>query len=295
MLLKKLKFIAKKIKVFVMFLYKAGENLVNHDGVEHSGYMAFITLLSFFPFLVFLMSFTSFIGKSEHGREIISLMINNMPKDLILSLKPRINEITNGQPNNLLTISIIGIIWTSSSSVEGLRTILNRIFEIHTPPVYILRRLLSIFHFFVISAIMILSMFMLWVVPTIYSKLSHIEYIKSFINIHEHIDIGFFAPLWENVHEMALNVIIFISILLLYYSIPNKKLKIKTLIPGSVIAAFLLKVTGRLLSEYVSDFAQVSVVYGGLAGVVVSLLFFYIINIIFIYGAEINKLIINKV
>ena len=149
------------IKNIISLHVKAGFNLVKHDGVEHAGYMAFITLLSFFPFIIFLMAVTGFIGKSDHGRELIYLLLSGMPADLIQAIKPRIEEIISVPPSSLLTISIFGIIWTSSSTVEGIRTILNKIYNLSSPPAYIWRRLLSILQFFIITAVLLLSMFLL--------------------------------------------------------------------------------------------------------------------------------------
>ena len=118
--------IFNNFKRFVKLNIKAIANLINHDGVEHAGYMSFITLLSFFPFLIFVMSVTGFIGQSDQGKELIHIILNNMPYYLTQTLNPRIEEIVSGPPTSLLTISILGVIWTSSSTVEGIRTILNK-------------------------------------------------------------------------------------------------------------------------------------------------------------------------
>ena len=46
---------------------QASINLIKHDGIEHAGYMAFISLLSLFPFLVFFIAFAGFVGQSSLG------------------------------------------------------------------------------------------------------------------------------------------------------------------------------------------------------------------------------------
>lgn len=280
----------KKIKNIVHVHIKAIINLVNHDGVEHAGYMAFITLLSFFPFLMFLMSVTSFIGKSEHGRELIYLLVNHMPSDLIQAIKPRIDEILIFPPSSLLTISIVGIIWTSSSTVEGLRTILNRIYHVATPPAYIWRRLLSIIQFFIITGLLLLSMFILVFLPEVYKAIEHIKHFKPIIDLFNNLSAGILAPVWDNVRHFTFVITLFTIVMLLYYGIPNISLKVKTLIPGSIIVVILWMLSGHLLSKYIGSFTQINFVYGSVAGFIVTLLFFYIIHLIFIFGAEINVL-----
>jgi len=44
----------------------------------------------------------------------------------------------------------------------------------------------------------------------------------------------------------------------------------------------------KLFVLYLSNFQQISFVYGSLAGIMIYLLFFYLVNLIFIFGAEFN-------
>ncbi|MEK6734136.1 MAG: YihY/virulence factor BrkB family protein [Pseudomonadota bacterium] len=286
--------ILKIIKKIIHLHVKAGLNLVNHDGVEHAGYMAFITLLAFFPFLIFLMAVTGFIGNLEHGKELIFLLINNMPADLIQAIKPRVDEIMRVPPNSLLTVSILGIIWTSSSTVEGIRTILNRIHHHATPPAYIWRRLLSILQFFIIIAILIASMFILLFLPIIYERIEHLDHLKPLLHLLNQLNTMIIAPVWESLRYITFILTMFAGVMLLYYVIPNVSFRIRSLIPGALEVAILWMVSGYLLSKYIYVFTQLNFVYGSLAGFIITLLFFYIIHIIFIYGAEINKLLLKS-
>jgi membrane protein len=282
-----MKRILDPIKYFYHLNVRAITNLINHDGVEHAGYMAFITILSFFPFLIFLMAVTGFIGKSDHGRELIYLIINTMPIDLIGAIKPRIDEIMVVQPSGLLTISILGIIWTSSSAVEGIRTILNKIYNVESPPAYVWRRLLSILQFFIITAILIISMFILLLFPMIYEEISHIRPLESLFAFFNN---GIFAPIWDNARHFTLVLTLFAGVMFLYKNIPNTPLRFRSVIPGAILVSILWIISGSLLSQYIYQFSQLNLVYGSLAGFIITLLFFYIIHIIFIYGAEINRL-----
>jgi len=286
--------IFNKFKRFIKLNIKAIVNLIKHDGVEHAGYMSFITLLSFFPFLIFVMSVTGFIGQSDQGKELIHIILNNMPYYLTQTLNPRIEEIVSGPPSSLLTISILGVIWTSSSTVEGIRTILNKIYHVSTPPSYILRRLLSIAQSLIITAIIMISMFILILLPNIYQELAHLKYLKVIIEHTEQLNNSLLTPIWGNVRHFVFAITLFTGVIFLYYTIPNVKLKLKSLIPGSILVTILWMLSGSLLLDYIYQFSQVNLVYGSLAGFIITMLFFYIANIIFIYGAEVNQLLSAK-
>jgi membrane protein len=283
----------KMICNFIQLNKNAIENLINHDGVEHAGYMAFVTLLSFFPFLIFIMAFTSFIGSSEYGKEMISLLLSNMPEYLHSTLNSRIEEIVSGPPGSLLTISILGVIWSSSSTVEGLRTILNKIYCVETPPAYIWRRLLSIVQFFIITVVLVIAMFILVFLPIVYQEISNSIYFQPIFEITAELSGNLFTPIWDNTRYITFVLTIFTGVMFLYKVIPNVKLRTRSIIPGSVLVTLLWVLGGSFMSKYIYIFSQVNIVYGGLAGFVITLLFFYVVHIIFIYGAEMNYL-INK-
>src|SRR5690606_16203080 len=111
-------------------------------------------------FLVFFVAIVGFIGQSELGTKFIDLFITGqlLPDEVKAAILPRIEEIMSGPPQGLLTIAIIGTIWTASSAVEGVRTILNRAYRVSTPPAYWWRRLFSIMQFLVLVAIIIIVM-----------------------------------------------------------------------------------------------------------------------------------------
>ncbi len=264
-------------------LYYAIVRMIEHDGVEHSGYMAFMMLLSIFPFFIFILAFTSFFGLSELGEMFIWLTIDNLPQNSIEAIKDRIGEMIADPPQGLLTLAIFGTLWTSSSFVECLRTILNRVYEVKTLPIYILRRLLSIAQFLIISSAICLAMLIFIIIPIILAK------VKYFVILKEE---------YESIIYMLKYIIVFLSLFItissLYYLIPNISLKFADVAPGALLTVILWLISGYLLSKYIIYYNQLSLVYGSLGSVIITLIFFYMINMIFIIGAEFNFLMSHK-
>jgi membrane protein len=84
--------------------------------------------------------------------------------------------------------------------------------------------------------------------------------------------------------------ILFFGASALYYIIPNAKMTFKEVAPGAALTVILWVISGYLLSKYIIYYNQLTIVYGSLGSIILTLLFFYIINMIFIYGAEFNYL-----
>lgn len=250
---------------------------MRHDGVEHAGYLAFLSILSLFPSLIFFISIIGLIGASKAGEQIIDIIYQSLPKEILSALTPRINEIVSGPEQSLLTIAILGVIWTASSSVEGCRTILNRAYRITLPPPYIWRRMVSIFEFFIIIFAVVSGVVIFVVVPNL------LQILEENFGIRLDIDYDFFY-----IRQIAIFFLLSCATSLLYYALPNAKQKFTQTVPGSILTVILWGFLHRALLFYLSNFHQVSFVYGSLAGVIATLMFFYLMSLAFIVGAEFN-------
>jgi membrane protein len=255
-----------------------------HDGIEHAGYLAFLSLLALFPFLVFLVSVIGVMGQGASGAAFISTLLETLPADITAALRPRIIEIISGPPQGLLTVSILGAIWTASSAVEGIRTVLNRAYRVTTPPAYWLRRLLSIAQLMIFTSIMVVGMLLVVTLPLI------LHMIEKFVGINAPFEAD------EKLGSLLFYITIlslFFAVSYIYYILPNIKQRVVSVMPGAALVVLLWIGAAYLFTKYLSNFNQVNLIYGSLGGFIAALVFFYICNIIFIFGAELNHQIVD--
>jgi len=259
----------------IIIIIRSIKDTIKHDGVEHAGYLSFLAILSFFPSLIFLMTALSFFdGLSTHFLEKILV---HLPKEMSAGLKPTIDEILSGPSNKYLTIAFIGIVWTASSAVEGLRTILNKAYHIGSPPPYLWRRFLSIIEFFMIIFLIIASTVILVVIPNI------LQLLPAKMLHTMNIDFDFFY-----LRQIITGLILIISATLLYYIVPSTKQNFKKTIPGAISATFLWFFATKLFAYYLNYFGQINLIYGSISNIIISLMYFYFVSFIFILGAEFN-------
>ncbi len=276
---KLIKFLRKYLVLPTKILRIAIFDTVKQDGVEHAGYLAFLSILCLFPFLIFLITIIGLIGESQAGAHGVQYLLDIVPKQAAEALAPRIHEITSGPPQSFLTIAIIGVIWTASSSVEGCRTILNRAYRIHFPPPYLWRRMISIFEFFVIIVVIVIGLVTLVVVPNLLEQAEKLFSVRLVSKInYDLLSLRYFAIFF----------LLTCTTSLLYYALPNAKQKFSQTVPGSLLAVTLWFCLQYCFVLYLENFHQFNFVYGSLAGVIVALMFFYLVSLIFILGAEFN-------
>ena len=279
------------MKFIISCLWKAIVRTVEQDGVEHSGYMSFMMILAIFPFFVFLLSLTSFFGASEIGEQFIEFILDNTPNEAAESVAIRVKELSDSPPQSLMTLAIVGTIWTASSFVECLRTILNRVYDITSPPNYIFRRMLSIAQFLLITLAITIVMFIFVIAPVIIYKIPVLLEISNRVKQEYDIISGHNFDIIKNILVFGS---LFFTVSSLYYIIPNVKLSYRQVIPGALLCSALWILSGNLLSKYIKYYNQLSIVYGSLGSIIITLIFFYLINMLFIYGAEFNYLVKDK-
>lgn len=279
-----------KILQYLAIYFKSAKDAIwsmpRHNSFEVSGYLAFLTLTAIFPCSIFLAKLAGFLNNFlsvKFGEDsIANFLIKSFDEltDLpIESLKEEIKSILRGPPKSLVNFAFIGLIWVSSSTIEGLRSILNRAYQIERATPYILGRLFSIVQFLMISIFTIFLISLLHIILPII--LYYGENIKFIISEKY---FGYFIWL-----KYTMNIsILLLYVLWLHFSLPSHQEKIRDLFPGAVITVFLWLASSKILKFYFTQFLQFNVMYGGLANIVSILLFCYVIFLCFIFGAEFN-------
>ena len=255
---------------------RAMTKFVADHGFEHAGYCAFLHLFSVIPLFIILIAAMSLVYETESGIEIIKSVINLLPDYAVSFVKPQIDAIFSKPSVNLISFVFLGTIWTTSSSLEGMRTIFNKIYHVQNPPFFLISRMISMLQFLFLILCSVFSVATLIILPkiihlierTLHRKLPDIDY-----------------P-YTNTIIILMILIGIISVI--YYSLTNKKMMFIEVIPGAILTVLLWYLSINLLTYYIANLADFNVVYGSMTGVIITLTFLYLVNIILIYGAEVN-------
>ena len=258
--------------------WEAGYRLVMEDeGLELSGYIAFTTFIALFPFLIFLAALAGFLGDEEAAAGFIRAMFEFMPDDVAETLAPAIREVIETRRGGLLTVGIVSTLWVSSSGVEALRTGLNRAYGVREErPIWWLR--LQSLVFVVVGALIILFLSLVVILgPIVWRVLGPgIEHVFEY------------WLFWTAIRYVAAAVLLWGALMLLHRWLPNTKQAYRRVLPGACVTVVLWLLAASLFSWYLGNVADYTLIYGSLGGVTITLVFFYLTAMIFIFGAELN-------
>ena len=269
----------RKLRKYLRLCYRAGDNMVNNFGVEMAGYLTFMVLLSLFPYLVLMVSALGLVGQGQTGREFIELVLNHLPSEAVDTLQPRIVEIISGPPQGLLTFAILSALWTSSSAIESIRSMLNRAYRVGAPPAYLRRRLASIGQVLLFTLFFLLAILLFVFAPIAVNNFTTLTGIAVPIELRAFVNHYFF---------LIGALVLFAVVAGMYYVLPNLKQTWRNVIPGAILVVALWVGGGVGVSFYLSEISSLTPVYGSLSGFIATLIFFYVMALIFIYGAEFN-------
>ena len=279
------------IKKILLCYKRAFLDTVEQEGIEHAGYLSFLSMLAIFPFFIFLTATLSFIGNfvldSSEGVALLDFLQKLLLENSFTrALTPRLFEITGTPPDSFLGLAFISILWTASSLLEGLRTILNKAYRVVNPPSYLWRRLLSIGQFLFISLVFLFLIFCLKFLPLASQALLKLLVNRDYPVIKEFL-------IWIMTFDSYLGTILillatFLLLSYIYYLIPNKEQKFSHTFFGTFNTILCWWLMTKAFKYYLAIFPQINLVYGSIAGIIIALLYFYICSIVFIYGAELN-------
>jgi membrane protein len=257
--------------------WKAIMGLSERNGIEFSGYIAFTVMLALFPFLIFLVSVAGFFGQTRTGEEVISSMSLFAPPDVIKTLQPAIQQVIQNRSGSLLTVGLVLALYSAGSGVSALRTALNLSYGAEETRSFLLRKAQDFLIVIVGSVILILASAAIILGPWIWKIIAWFAFVNSADQ-----------SMWHLARYGFTLVILAAAVIALHRVLPNTHLLFRQILPGALATTFLWVIAASVLTLYFGRFADYASTYGSLGGVIITLMFFYISAIIFIFGGELN-------
>ena len=265
------------IKYPFITLLNAFKRMMAEDGLMAAGHIAFTAFLSLFPFLIFLTAMVGFLSTAEDVPKMVDLLFIFMPPEIAETMVPVISEVINVKPGGLLTFGFFGTIWVASSGIESLRIALNRAYGVQKKRPFWQRRLQSIL-FIGLAAFLIFFMSLMVLFSPVLWNLA--EPILHFSLVQEIV---------FNLTRYGSALLVLVgALLILHRFLPHVKQKTIMLLPGVLFTTIMFLLGGTGFSIYIANFGNYSITYGSLGSIVMTLIFFYLTAILFIFGAYLN-------
>lgn len=262
-----------KSMIFGKMLFK---RTMEHDVSGMAAQLAFFFLLSVFPLLIFLFTLVPYLPITEDY--IITYLSEYVPEESMAIITSQLDRIMTSN-STLLSVGIIGTLWTASNALNGITKAFNVAYDIVDTRKYFFTRLISM-----ALTIGMIFVFLLALLLPVFGR-----QIAIYIFSHLGIDQAF-LDIWDAVRWVLSTLVLFIMFLILYRVFPSVKLKRRLVLPGALFATVGWTIGSVGFSYYVNNFGNYSNTYGSLGGIIILMLWFYMLAFVIILGGEINAM-----
>lgn len=270
-------FLRKTVIFLVMFIKKIGDDDIFALGAQLAYYM----VLSFIPFLMFLMTLVGFSHLNSDA--VLNLLSNVMPTEAFNLIQSTVIEIVDREQTGLLWISIALAIWVSSSGFKAVIKGLNKAYGVKETRSYIKLKLISMVYTILLALIVIATLF-LFVFGDVIGDF--------FMKVLEHPE--FIYYIWNMLRYVVVILIMILFFMFLYNATPCVRLGWLEVIPGAVITTLGWISISYIFAYYVNNFSNYSRLYGSLGAVFMFMTWMFITSMILILGGEINAVLAEK-
>jgi membrane protein len=251
---------------------------VYNDGFIHAGNLAYLALMTLFPFVIVAAAVARLFGQSEGGMQAVAALLHTMPPDVADVLRKPISDVLLARSGNLLWLGALVGLWTTGSFIETIRDILRRAYGVTSGAPFWEYRLGSI-------GLIIASVFMMLVSFSASILLSSVEQFVRAALPYANDVLGLLA-----LFRIIPGLILFGSIYLIFVSLTPRRYRRMQCRkwPGALFVTLWWLATTALLPVVLSSLGGYDLTYGSLAGVIIALIFFFVIGLGVVIGAQLN-------
>lgn len=242
--------------------------------------LAFYFLMALFPALLFLVALIGYVPVENAFNELLAALGSVAPRQLVELLRAQLAQIAEGRQASLLTLGIVGAIWSSSAAMVAIIDALNRAYDVTEWRPWWKRRLVAIGLTIALALFIIISFTLVLIGPTMA------------LRVAEWLRVGpAVALVWGLIRWPVIIACVIFSVDLVYHFAPNRRGCWAWITPGSVLATALWIVSSLAFKLYVTNFGTYTATYGAIGGAIVTMLWFYVSSIAILVGAELNGVI----
>jgi membrane protein len=266
-----------EIRLTALAIWRGVLGVYNSDDLTFAASIAYYALLSLFPFLLLLVAIIAGITASAADRDaVLGFVLNYFPRQFDF-VQAQLQAWQQTSVRIGLAGSIL-LIWAAMGVFGAITSAVNHAWGVDKQPSYFKHKMIS-FVMLVMASLLLLAALAL----------------VSAVNV---VQSGWFAVVLTRMPGLLVlqglavewaSTLAFIFVVgLVFYFVPNAKVRFRDVWVGAVITGLLWRGALAAFSWYVRDLSRFSNIHGSIAAVVVFLFWIYISAVILLYGVEVT-------
>src|SRR4051812_22084623 len=247
------------------------------DCLDLAAQLAYYFFLALFPALLFLVAIVSFIPVAGLLDAITNDLARVAPVEVLSIVQDQVLKIAHNKDGGLLTLGMLGTIWSTSSGVNAIMTTMNQAYDIQEGRPWWKVKLIALGLTVALAAFIVVSFTLVLVGPALAERVA----------TRAHLGPAF-AWTWMILQWPVVFLLVTLAVALIYYYAPDAVQEWIWITPGSLFATTLWLAISVVFKFYVAHFTSYNATYGAIGGVIVLMLWFYVSALAVLVGAELN-------
>jgi membrane protein len=248
------------------------------DGFIHAGNLAYMAILALFPFFVTMTAVFTLLGEASQREASVHALLTALPPMVASVLEPVARSIVSARSGWLLWAGGIVGLWTVTSLIETMRDILHRAYGTPATQAFWRYRLFSSAFIFGAVVTLLFSLFLQVAVTGVQEMIA-----------------AWFPRLSPSALTLATTrllpgLVLYLSIFMLFLTLTPGRYRGKAYPkwPGALLVTLWWSAVSIALPVLLHRFFTYDLTYGSLAGVMITLFFFWLVGLGMVIGAELN-------
>jgi membrane protein len=251
---------------------------VYNDGFIHAGNLAYLSIVALFPFFIVAAAVAHLLGQGQDAQLTVFNVLRRLPPNVADTLREPIKEVLTARTGPLLWFGAIVGLWTATSFVETIRDILRRCYGVKFAAPFWEYRLGSIL--LILGAVLLLMLS--FAATTALSLMQHaiVEWFPFAAGLGNRLGIYRLLPA----------ATLFFTFYVLFFALTPSRYRKHGCPkwPGALLITVWWLGTVEVLPFFLGLLGGYSLTYGSLAGVMIALIFFFVVGLGVVIGAELN-------
>ena len=247
------------------------------DSLGLAAQLAYYFFLALFPALLFLLALGSFFQIARFTETLPLALGRFAAPEMVALLKEQMQQISNARNGGILSVGLLGAIWSSSAALVSITSALNRAYDIEESRPWWKVRLIAIALTLALGVFVLTSFTLVLAGPALATAAANALGLGAV-----------FSWAWAILQWPIAFALICVAVGLVYYFAPDADQEWVWITPGAVLATALWLLASLLFRVYAVSFGDYQATYGALGGVVVLMLWMYMTGLAIIIGAEVN-------
>jgi membrane protein len=239
--------------------------------------MSYYFLLAILPLLIFLSAMLGYLPIPNLFDQLLDIFAVVVPPQAMQMVQQILTGLLQQRRGGLLSFGLLSYLWTASGGFAASIEALNVAYDVDKERSWWRDRLQALLLTFTTGGLTLLGLLLIIAGPHFGHLLTELFPIPQ----------GF-GDIWPSLRLITIFVTIVVAVEIQYYLAPNRRQRFIDTLPGALVAVGGIFLSSAGLGYYVSHLANYNKTYGSLGAVIILMLWFYVVALLFVVGAELN-------